>query len=221
MKMSNTASLDEVLFRNSQDHFYDANNRAVKFLQDSHQEVLDFIEDFRDIDEEIFELNVNEDDWVKIYLTGNCYFFAKQLSKAFGNAQIWFNDSIGHAVTEIEGVLFDARGVVPYRWGEDFLEENPLLELNGNCWSHDWTRGYAGRQLYFPTLKEAVKTPVHEYIGHTDDEELEEWVLHMLTQFIYDYMTDDAEVITAAIANGWLEEWDEWDESSDFESGGI
>lgn len=186
-------------------------NKTIVFLKDIHQEVLDFIEDFRDIDEEIFELGVDEERWIDIYTRGNCYFFAKQLSKAFGNAKIWFTDCVGHAVTEIEGVLFDARGLVPYRWSEEFLEENPLFEINGKCWSHDWERGFAGRELYFPTLSQVVNEPIQNYRGHVEDEELEEFVIHMMSEFIYEHMTDNANVVEKAMENGWLDEFgDAW-----------
>lgn len=175
-------------------------------LKDIHYEVLEFINDFYETDKEYFDLEMEKGGWEGIYLRGNCYFFAKEVAKAFSNSQVWFNDTLSHAVAEVDGVLFDARGIVPYSYDDDFFEDNPFLTMLGNCWSYDWDAHSAGKKMYFVNLKEVLQTPAYSYLGYLEDQELEEWGMSMTQQFIYDYMTDDIELVRVAVENGWIDQ---------------
>ena len=78
--------------------------------------------------------------------------------------------------------------------------------MNGKCWSYDWRSECAGSELYFTTLSEAIKEPINNYIGYTEDENLEDSILEMMYDFIYDYITNSECTRTIAIENGWLDE---------------
>ena len=196
----------------------------LRKLTERHKEVLQFIEDSRELDEELFDVHfTNEsinvdylsdfmplrsnhyDDWERIYLRGNCYFFAKQLVQAFNDAKLWFTEGFGHAVVEIENCFFDARGVLTTSEIDgDFFPSNLLAESLAECWSYDYEDGSAGNVLYESSIKQIINQPVQYFI----DDDVDDWDLEFLLQeaenLIYRYFNEYDEEYNVAYDNGWL-----------------
>ena len=113
--------------------------REINKLKPIHQEVLDFIDEYYEIDKEVFKLDLTRQEWERIYLNGNCYFFAKQLQEAFSQANLLFREDVGHAVVEIEGLLFDVRGILTENFSNHkYIVNTPLFEKYAQCWSYSW-----------------------------------------------------------------------------------
>lgn len=82
-------------------------------LTNKHIEVLNWIEDFKEQDQEVFsDYIINERTQIEIYKMGNCSFFAFELQNAFPEGEIWVDDGLGHAAVSIDGVLFDITGII-------------------------------------------------------------------------------------------------------------
>ena len=178
-----------------------------------HKEVLEFIEDFKEIDDEVFDLSSRHENlwrhWAEIYLRGNCYFFANQIAKAF-NGKIFIREDVGHAVAEVEGLLFDSRGIVaddidPF----DYVPSTPALESYAQAWSFNLADNGPSRDLYPLFIPKVVETTYDENYNILEDAGVEEdmicdilsdlgyWALGFIKRHC------DIELYNQALDNGW------------------
>ena len=140
--------------------------------------------------------------WSQVYLRGNCYFFAKTLSSLIPGSTILFREGIAnHAIVEVEGVGFDARGVV----SEDirYYEGSTLSHMFAECWSFDAKILGPSAKLYPSALKQIVEQPYEELVslGNWADKVAAEEVIRALE---YSFYVEDPEWELAE-RNGWVE----------------
>jgi hypothetical protein len=188
-----------------------------------HKEVLQFIEDCKETDMELF--GVDELEWEEIYLKGNCYFFAKQIKNAFPQAKILFNQGVGHAVAEVEGLLFDSRGLLTTEIEPSaFIESTPLFEAYAECWSYDGINGRPSDALYPDTLTQIVEKSAYDFVneklwnaevyGAEDEDEasyiLEDSIYEVVSniQYCIKKLLHKPEHLEKAQQNGWFKPFD-------------
>jgi hypothetical protein len=206
-------------------------------LKPIHEEVLDFIEECYEQDVEMFGQEQfmtysdgeeeekyyrnwlkNQRDWEYIYLRGNCYFFAEQLHKAFENSKIVFRDDFGHAAVEIEGLVFDVRGIVAD--GYEYVDATPLMHLYGKCWGFHEEEDGPTSMLYPRGLFNILQQKSEEVlVNNSWDILAQEQVLYSLDRLLYGdgyerWIGDlaDEDFFSLAEQNGWdqiLREYDE------------
>lgn len=192
-------------------------DKLVRFKK-VHKEVLQFIEDYQDIDNEYFDIpidnQVERDRWERIYTNGNCSFLAFQIGKAFPNVKYWFTNTYSHIVAEVEGLLFDVRGVVVMdRMFSSYVPATEPALLYANCWSHDYDDGYATSDMYIKGLPAIISKPYDEWQEEIEDENL---------QYVFQYEIPDAvrslffgtDNYNVALNNGWLEHGHDYDYNS-------
>jgi len=121
-------------------------------LNSTHKEVIKWIEDFKEQDYENFPKDIEDELYENlIYMKGNCSFFAFELLNAFPQGEIWTNEDFSHAVVEIEGLLFDIRGIlfVETVFGIIFDTFSPATRIEieiMKAWSHK--DGSSSSELY-------------------------------------------------------------------------
>lgn len=198
------------------------NEVTIKHLSSLHEEVLQFIEDCREQDEETFDLKIEEklyvkheyetyneskerqkaSEWSKIYLRGNCYFFAKVLHKAFPEGEIVFATYGSHAAVTIDGLTFDARGIMLENEDDLYVPGSKLMHMFAEAWSHNYETGYAGRDLYQDVVANIVSQPLEQLINTSG------WERDYLVDDIVDTLIcsfdENHRVFDIAMQNGWL-----------------
>lgn len=197
--------------------------REINKLKPIHQEVLDFIDEYYEIDKEAFKLDLTRQDWERIYLNGNCYFFAKQLQEAFPQANLLFREDVGHAVVEIEGLLFDVRGILTENFSNHkYIVNTPLFEKYAQCWSYSWEEDGPTDQLYPKGIMELISVPCDSILKEThqiiwelpDDEEFElaDQAIDEVLGYIKDYfrilLKQKPEILEDIEKNGWIDQYD-------------
>lgn len=169
-----------------------------------HNEVLQFIEDQKEIDREYFDIGDDDMVWQRIYTNGNCFFLANQIHEAFPQSEIYFREDYSHAVTEVEGLLFDVRGIVMDGW--NYVPGVQAAIDYAKCWSHDFKRGWASGDMYKKQLSEMLQMPFsvfQEEIEQIDDKNLEQVFHYDILQAIGDLFDDNDELYQIGIDNGW------------------
>ena len=195
-------------------------------LSSKHEEVLQFILDCQKQDEEYFDLsfdfcyrddvddfedyydleeNVRTKYWSGIYVRGNCYFFAKLLKAAFPEGEIVFATNFSHAAVTIDGLTFDAMGIVFS--DSPFVLGTKLMHMYAEAWSHDYEADRACGWLYPQALENIIQYSTQDLLSLEGwDEEgyyPEENLLWEIEEDLYRYFDDESKVLKVAVENGW------------------
>lgn len=134
-------------------------------------EILNWIEDVKEQDKEMFDFEDRDYNPHDIYRYGNCSFFALELQKAFGG-EIHVNEGFGHAMVLIDGVLYDIEGPLVdtddvYGYDEWYPASEIEIELI-KCWAHD---AYDGRPtgVLYPEQMEKIANTYHPDALYDDE----------------------------------------------------